>query len=52
MARYIAQLKNGHTEILTEEEIALYLHLFTSEEIAHINEIHHASPQIYQKKDE
>jgi hypothetical protein len=40
MVKYVAKLKNGITEILTEKEISEYLHFFSSEEIAHIKETH------------
>ena len=40
MIKYIARLKNGTEEILTEREIAEYLHFFTREEIDYIVEIH------------
>ena len=41
MVKYIARLKEGKTEILTDEELSIYLHLFSKEEIDLIKEIHY-----------
>ena len=41
MAKYIARLKGKETEILTDREIAEYLHFFSREEIDNIIEIHY-----------
>jgi hypothetical protein len=39
MTQYVAKLKVGEEEILTEEEIGEYLHFFTKDEIEYIKEI-------------
>lgn len=40
MSKYIAKLKCGIEEILTEGEVAEYLHFFSKNEIKSIYEIH------------
>ena len=39
MTKYVAKLKIGRKEILTEEEVAEYFHYFAKEEIEYVKEI-------------
>jgi len=44
MTKYVAKLYGCLVEILTEEELAEYLHFFSKKEIKHIKEIHKYQP--------